>query len=169
MPALPDAAKAQYDAIPNIGVCCLVFRLARPVTQHFWVNISEPDIEIPGIIEFSNLRPVDGAVVFVPYYMPVTHPKWGWSDQALLDEAWGYLRRINPGLTDADRLDGRVARLTHAQPVCAPGFAATLPPVETPVGGLQVADTCFYYPEDRGISESVRFGREMAARVGAPA
>ena len=37
-----------------------------------------------------------------------------------------------------------------------------LPPVQTPIRGLQIADTCFYYPEDRGISESVRLGKEMA-------
>jgi hypothetical protein len=32
---------------------------------------------------------------------------------------------------------------------------------------LQVADTCYYYPEDRGIAESVRLGAEMANAVGA--
>ena len=168
VPDLPADWRARYAAIPNIGVACLVFRLARPVTPYFWTNISEPDIEIPGIIEFSNLRPVDGgAVVFVPYYMPVTHPKWGWSDEALLNEAFGYIRRINPQVTEADRRAGHVARLRHAQPICAPGFAATIPPVETPIAGLQIADTCFYYPEDRGIAESVRLGREMAERVAA--
>jgi hypothetical protein len=31
--------------------------------------------------------------------------------------------------------------------------------------GLQVADTSFYYPGDRGISESVRLGREMAGDI----
>ena len=36
---------------------------------------------------------------------------------------------------------------------------------ETSIAGLQIADTCFYYPEDRGISESVRFGKLMAERV----
>ena len=165
VPALPADWKARYDAIPNIAVACLVFRLRRSVSRHFWVNISDPDIEIPGIIEFSNLRPVDDSVVFVPYYMPVTHPKWGWDDAALLEEAFGYLRRLNPVLSEDDILTARVARLRHAQPVCAPGFAATLPPVETPIAGLQIADTAFYYPEDRGISESVRLGREMAERI----
>ena len=58
-------------------------------------------------------------------------------------------------------------RLRHAQPVCPPGFAAMLPPIETSIRGLQIADTCFYYPEDRGISESVRLAEEMAARVAA--
>ncbi len=59
----------------------------------------------------------------------------------------------------------KVARLRYAQPICEPGFAAKLPPVQTPIKGLQIADTCFYYPEDRGISESVRLAEEMAARI----
>jgi hypothetical protein len=37
-----------------------------------------------------------------------------------------------------------------------------VPPVALPVEGLWVADTSYYYPEDRGISESVAFGRKMA-------
>jgi protoporphyrinogen oxidase len=61
-----------------------------------------------------------------------------------------------------------VGRLKHAQPVCPPGFAATIPPVQTSIRGLQIADTCFYYPEDRGIAESVRLGQAMAQAVAAP-
>jgi len=41
--------------------------------------------------------------------------------------------------------------------------------VQTPIEGLQIADTCFYYPEDRGIAESVRLGSAMAKAVGAQA
>ncbi len=167
VPELPDDWKARYDAIANIGVCCLIFKLKRSVTPHFWVNITEPDVPVPGIIEFSNLRPVGGdAIVYVPYYMPVTHEKFGWDDERLLDEAFAAIRRVNPAVTEADVLSRRVARLRHAQPICEPGFAAKIPPVETPIAGLQIADTCFYYPEDRGISESVRLGREMATRLG---
>jgi hypothetical protein len=42
-----------------------------------------------------------------------------------------------------------------------------LPSIQTSIAGLQIADTCFYYPEDRGISESVRLGKMMAECVGA--
>lgn len=167
VPDLPQDLKDRYDAIPNIPVACLVFRLKRRVTPYFWVNISEPDIEIPGIIEFSNLRPVEDHVVFVPYYMPLTHPKWNWTDEALLAEALACIQRINPEVSADDVVAAHVARLRHAQPVCDPGFADRLPPVETPIAGLQIADTCFYYPEDRGVAESVRLGRAMAARVAA--
>ncbi len=166
IPGLPAEAKARYDAIANIGVVCLVFKLRRSVTPHFWVNIVEPDIPIPGIIEFSNLRDTGDTIVYVPYYMPTSTPRWGWSDDALADEAFAAIRRVNPALTESDRIGVHVARLRYAQPICPPGFAAMIPPVQTPVLGLQVADTCFYYPEDRGISESVRFGKMMADALG---
>lgn len=168
VPDLPAEWKAKYSAIRNIGVCCLVFKLKKAVTPHFWVNVSSPDIEIPGIVELSNLRAMgDSHVVYVPYYMPVTHPKFSWPDAQLLNEAFGYLKQVNPALSDEDVEGAHVARLRYAQPICEPGFSAKIPPVQTPIAGLQIADTCFYYPEDRGISESVRFGKEMAQRIGA--
>jgi protoporphyrinogen oxidase len=166
VPDLPADSKARYDSIANMGVCCLVFKLKKPVSPHFWLNVSEPDMAIPGIIEFSNLRAVGAeSVVYVPYYMPNDNPKFSWTDEQLLGEAFGYLQRFNPKLTQDDVIAAHVARLRYAQPVCEPGFASKIPAVQTPIRGLQIADTCFYYPEDRGISESVRFGREMAGRI----
>jgi protoporphyrinogen oxidase len=164
VPDLPADWKARYDSIINMGVCCLVFKLKRSVSPHFWVNISEPDIAIPGIIEFSNLRPVGGeSIVYVPYYMPNDNAKFAWTDEEFLEEAFGYLCRVNPALTREDIIAAHIARLRHAQPVCESGFAARLPQVQTPIQGLQIADTCFYYPEDRGISESVLLGQKMAS------
>jgi protoporphyrinogen oxidase len=162
VPDLPDDTKAAYRAIRNIGVVCVMLHLRQKVSRHFWVNIVDPTIEIPGFIEFTNLRPVGANIVYVPYYMPVTHEKWQWSNDRLVQEAFGYLRRVNSALGETDLLDSAVGRLRHAQPVCGPRFLETLPEVQTPIIGLQAADTCYYYPEDRGISESVRFGRLMA-------
>ena len=168
VPDLPEHSKALYDGVKNIGVACLIFKLRSSVTPHFWVNIADERIAIPGVVEFSNLRPTKDTIVFVPYYMPVTNPKWALTDRELLAEAFGYLKLLNPRLTDADLIDSRVGRLRYAQPVCPPGFGAAIPPVQTPIAGLQIADTCSYYPEDRGISESVRFGRLMARAIDDP-
>jgi protoporphyrinogen oxidase len=101
--------------------------------------------------------------------MPVTHPKFTRSDDFFRTEGFGYLKLINPALGDDDLIASYVGRLRHAQPVCPPGFAAMLPPVQTAIAGLQIADTCFYYPEDRGIAESVRLGKTMAERIAADA
>jgi protoporphyrinogen oxidase len=166
VPDLPAELKARYQAIHSIGVICVILKLTRPVSPHFWVNISEDGIEIPGIIEFSNLRSVGGhAIVYVPYYMPVTNAKFSWPDEGILQDAIACLQRINPTIRKEEILDVKVARLRHGQPVCEPGFAAKIPPIQTPIHGLQIADTCYYYPEDRGIAESVRMGRNMARAI----
>jgi protoporphyrinogen oxidase len=75
------------------------------------------------------------------------------------------MQAVQPALMKDDVIDSRVARLRYAQPICAPGFLKMLPPVQTAILGVQIADTCFYYPEDRGIAESVRLGRQMARNL----
>lgn len=169
IPALPEALKARYAALRNIGAVCVIHKLRRAVTGNFWLNTNDARIEVPGLVEFSNQRPfADGThIVYVPYYMPQTHPKFARDDDFFVRESFGYLKLVNPQLTDADRLDSAVGRLQYAQPLCPPGFAAMLPDIVTPIRGLQIADTSSYYPEDRGIAESARVAQEMAARAGA--
>ncbi|HEB59224.1 MAG TPA: NAD(P)/FAD-dependent oxidoreductase [Gammaproteobacteria bacterium] len=165
IPDLDEQTRRQYEAIDNIAVACVIFKLARPVTRNFWLNVSDPEMDIPGIIEYTNLRNMDEHIVYVPYYMPAEHEKYQWDDKRLIDEAAGYLRRINPELDDADFLDACASRYRFAQPICPPGFLEKLPPIKTRVEGLYIADTSYYYPEDRSISESVRVGREIAAMI----
>ncbi|MDR3562449.1 MAG: NAD(P)/FAD-dependent oxidoreductase [Negativicutes bacterium] len=165
VPALSDAAKARYRAIRNIGVVCVLLKLKRPVTGHFWLNINDREMDIPGIIEFSNLRPLPDTVVYIPYYMPHSHPKWNWRDEEFVAECLSCLRKLNPAIGLDDLIDSHVGRLRYAQPLCEPNFKAKLPPVVTDIGGLQIADTAFYYPEDRGIAESIRLAETMADAV----
>ena len=165
IPDMPAEEREAYDRIENVGVVCVVLRLRRQVTPHFWVNISDSRFEIPGIIEFSHLRPVEDSVVYVPYYMPAGHAKFSRPDAQFLSDTLGFLSLLNPSISEDDVISSHVGRLRHAQPVCPPGFASRLPPIETSIRGLQIADTCFYYPEDRGIAESVRVGRIMAERI----
>lgn len=162
MPDLPTEVMQKFTALKNIAVVCVIAKLKRPLSQNFWLNVNDPDMDIPGLVEYSNLRPLDNCIVYVPFYMPGEHPKFAEPDQAFLDKVRRYLKKINPALTDEDFLDMRASRYRHAQPICDPGYLDKLPPVALPVQGLWVADTSYYYPEDRGISESIGFGRKMA-------
>jgi len=168
VPSLPNSSKQLYDAINNIGVVCVILKLKRPVTKHFWLNINDEKIDIPGIVEFSNLLELNETIVYVPYYMPQNHPKFNLSNDEFTSEAFDYIQKLNNKITKEDLLSTKVGRLEYAQPVCEPGFLAKLPPIQTPIDGLQIADTCFYYPEDRGISESVRYGKLMAKAIDDP-
>ena len=156
----------RYRALANIGVVCVVHKLAKCVTPHFWVNINDSRFDIPGVVEFSNLRNTGAEhVVYVPYYMPQTHPKFGWDDELFLEETRSYLQSLNPSLREDHFIAATVGRLRYAQPVCGPRFLEKLPPIQPGIDGLQVADTSYYYPEDRGISESVRLAKRLAEAV----
>jgi protoporphyrinogen oxidase len=143
-------------------VVCVIVKLTKPVTENFWLNTNDPQMDIPGIVEYTNLRPLNSHIVYVPYYVPGEHPMYGESDEVFATKVRTYLKKINPSLTDADILDVHVSRYRYAQPVCGPGYLDRLPPADLPVSGLWVADTSHYYPEDRGISESIQFGRNLA-------
>jgi protoporphyrinogen oxidase len=162
IPDLPEPILAAFRAINNIAVVCVIVKLRRQVTENFWLNTNDPDMDIPGLVEYSNLRPLDQHVVYVPFYMPGEHPKFAEPDQAFLDKVRRYLKKINPLLTDADFIELRASRYRYAQPICQPGYLDMLPPAALPVEGLWAADTSHYYPEDRGISESIGFGRNLA-------
>jgi protoporphyrinogen oxidase len=168
IPDLPQPVLAQYKAQKNIGVVCVLHKLSCKVTDNFWLNINDPRIDIPGIVEFSNLRDMGSDhVVYLPYYMPQKHPKFGQNDAYFVDETLRYLNQINPAITPDKVLASKVGRLRYAQPVYSTGFFDTLPPINPGIGGLQVADTSYYYPEDRGISEGVHLAKKMADELGA--
>lgn len=162
MPDLPEDILARFQALKNVAVVCVIAKLRQPLTENFWLNTNDPDMDIPGLVEYSNLRPLEQHVVYVPFYMPGEHPKFAEPDQVFLDKVQRYLKKINSALKDDDFIELRASRYRYAQPICDPGYLDRLPPVSLPVKGLWVADTSYYYPEDRGISESIDFGRKMA-------
>lgn len=165
MPDLPPDILARFQSVKNIAVVCVIVKLRKPLTGNFWLNTNDPEMDIPGLVEYTNLRPLDQHIVYVPYYVPGEHPIFAEPDEAFLAKVRRYLKKINPTLTDDDFIDMRASRYRYAQPICEPGFMDRLPPMELPVKGLWVADTSYYYPEDRGISESIDFGRMMAKKA----
>jgi protoporphyrinogen oxidase len=165
MPDLPTDVLSQFKAIKNIAVVCVIAKLNKPVSDNFWLNTNDPDMDIPGLVEYTNLRQLNKHIVYVPFYMPGEHPKFAEADEHFMDKVRHYLKKINPAITDEDFIDIRASRYRYAQPICEPGHLDNLPPVSLPIDGLWVADTSYYYPEDRGISESIGFGRKIAEQA----
>jgi len=161
VPDLPGDFVKRIEAIRNIPVACVILKLKHPLSENFWMNINDPSIEIPGVIEYSNLNKMSPSIVYAPFYMPKTHPKWSRSNDELIDEVVGYLQKLNPKF----RADWILARHCHrydfAQTICPPGFYDMLPSMKTPVEGFFMADTGYYYPEDRSINESIAVAKAL--------
>ena len=167
VPGLSADEKQRISNIQNIGVACVLMKFRKPVTRFFWMNVNDARIQVPGFIEYSNLNPLPESVVYVPYYMPKTHPKWSWDDGRLLDEARDYLLLTQPQLKPSDIIARHVSRYEFAQTVCPPGFYDRLPAMTTSIPGFFMADTAYYYPEDRSICESIQVGQMLARQAAA--
>lgn len=162
IPALPKQVAEKFDSVKNVAVVCVIAKLKQQLTENFWLNTNDPDMDIPGIVEYSNLRPLDDHIVYVPFYMPKEHKTYQDSDEVFLEKVKSYFLKINSSLNDSDIIEIKANRYEYAQPVCPPGFSSHLPSAYFGIEGLWVADTSYYYPEDRGISESIGFGRNLA-------
>ncbi|MBK9616898.1 MAG: NAD(P)/FAD-dependent oxidoreductase [Uliginosibacterium sp.] len=163
LPGLPEDEATKIAAIKNVGVICVLLKLKKPFTHNFWLNINDPRIEIPGLIEYSNLNPLDGesSIVYAPYYMPQSHPKYARDPQTFIDETLRYMQLIRPTFSTDDVIASAAHRYEFAQTVCTPDFFAALPPMQSKVAGLFMADTSHYYPEDRSICESMALGAKL--------
>jgi protoporphyrinogen oxidase len=171
-PFIPEIAKDltpyelyQYQNIKNIAVICVIVACKKKVSENFWLNINDQRMKIPGLVEYSNLRPCKTNIVYVPFYMPSEHPDYKLDDKHFEEKVKEYINNINPNIIETDFLNIKVSRYKHSQPICGINFKQKLPDVQTSVTGLWIADTCYYYPEDRGISESTKFGIYLANKI----
>jgi protoporphyrinogen oxidase len=166
---LPEPYRRALAEVGNIGIMCALFLLKKPLTDNFWLNIKDPRIEIPGLIEYTNLNPDPAfqglSLVYIPQYMPETDPRYLQPDSETVGRYFAYLQILNPAFTASDLVDYKIFRNRHAQPVPRMGFSKRLPPIQSPITGLQVADTCFYFPEDRTIDQSIGLGKRLAQGI----
>ena len=162
--AIPTKFIEPYSKINFIACACVILKLRKKVTNKFWININDDRFKIPGIIEFSNLRNLDDHIVYVPFYMPFDNEDYGRSDKAFIDDSWACVRAINPKLKKSDLVSGVCNRYRFAQPICPIDYELKQAPIEL-MKGIFVADTTSYFPDDRGISESIKFGKDLVQKV----
>jgi protoporphyrinogen oxidase len=168
-PDLDHGFRERLQRIDYLGVVCGLFKLKRPLTDSFWININDRRIPFNGIIEYSNLNRHLGlgsrAIAYVPYYLRSSHPRFGYDDAQLRREFLDGFRLVNVAFDDSWIEEMRISRDAYAQAVCGVGFAAEVPPHQTPLKGLYITDSTQFYPEDRTISAAIRLGRRVAAMI----
>jgi len=163
-----DAYTQQLRRIQYIGVVCAIFKLKKPVTGNFWLNINDARTPCNGIIEYTNLNPLgkdDGHIVYVPYYVATDNPMYRRSDEDVFHQSRAALQLINPGLRDEDVIAHRVFRSTHAQAICPVGFLNMIPNQASPIAGLRLLDSIFLYPEDRTQSGLILHAQKCAKEI----
>jgi protoporphyrinogen oxidase len=158
------ARQVQY-----IGVVCMLMSLKQPFSRSFWTNINDPRISFNGVVEQTalnqNLKRHGLNVLYVPFYLPTTEPRYSAKNEDLFDEYTAMLKLVNPKFSRDWVKEYHVFRAPYAQPIFTTNFADLMPGHRTPIKGLYVTDSTQFYPEDRTISAAIEQGRKAAAMV----
>lgn len=164
-----DPYFARVRAVKYIGVVCMLLSLREPFSRNFWTNINDPRVAFNGIIEQSNLnddlRAAGLHVLYVPFYLATTEPRYSEKDDALFHEYCRMLSYLNPRFDESWVKEWHVFRSPHAQAIFSTNFASMMPDHRSPIRGLYVTDSTQFYPEDRTISAAIEQGRKVARMI----
>jgi len=127
---------------------------------------SKPRVRFNGIVEQTalnkNLKAAGLNVIYIPYYLPTSEPRYSATNEDLFDEYTAMLKLVNPSFSKDWVKEYHVFRAPYAQPIFTTNFVDLVPGHRTPIKGLYVTDSTQFYPEDRTISAAIEQGRKAA-------
>ncbi|MDF2857339.1 MAG: amine oxidase [Neobacillus sp.] len=167
-PNLPAKDRAKLEELDNVGVVCVIAKLKQQLTENFWLNITDKSMDIPGMIELSNLNTsLKDHILYVPFYLHKDNPMYQEPDENFINKVSQYIHKVNSALNKGNIIDIRVFRYEYAQPVCTTEFLKKLPDIQSSERqGFYIVDTAYCYPEDRSINESVKIARKVVDMIG---
>jgi len=171
---LPDDYRARYDRGDALGAHCLILELDRQFLDDrynntYWLNINDPGYPFLALVEHTNYMPPEDYggrhLLYLGNYLPMDHPLFTKSTGEVVAAFLPYLRRINPDFRDEWVTGAHAFAAPYAQPVVTTDYARHIPPHETPVPNLYMANMFQVYPQDRGQNYSVAMAERLARRL----
>jgi protoporphyrinogen oxidase len=145
---------------------CLVLELSKPISDIYWLNINDPDVPFTGIVEHTNLLPINACggrhIVYLSKYLEQDSEVYNMSEGKLLEFFVPYVKRIFAGFEREQILGYHVFKSPYAQPLVECHYSKFICPTETPIRGFYIATMAQVYPQDRGVNYAVAQGRQVA-------
>lgn len=166
VPPLPEDYLARLTGVSYMAAVLIVLVLDRPLSDVYWLNVSDRSIPFVAVIEHTNLIEPEHYggkhIVYLSNYLTTDNPLYRMNHDELLQEYLPHLRKINPDFDNSWIEKSYHHRVGAAQPIIGTRYSDRIPSHRTPFEGLYLANTTQIYPEDRGTNYSVRMGQEVA-------
>jgi protoporphyrinogen oxidase len=170
VPQLPSAYRERYDWGQVYGAHCLILALDRPVTDSYWINICDRGYPFTGLFEHTNFRPPSEYggrhLLYLGNYRPMDDPLFKQSKEEVMAEFLPQLQRILPHFDPAWITESWIFMSPYAQPIVTTDYRAHIPPLETPLENLWLANMFQVYPHDRGQNYSFALAEKLLKQMG---
>ncbi|MBI2756025.1 MAG: NAD(P)/FAD-dependent oxidoreductase [Chloroflexi bacterium] len=169
-PDVPPGFLERYPGPEHFGAHVVILGLDRKLTEHvYWLNVNQPGFPFLALVEHTNFLPPEDYgglhLVYLGNYLPMDHPLFGRDDAEVVSEFGAAVQRINPAFDPSWIRQSWVFKAPFAQPIVTAGYLDTLPPHDTPLPNVYLANMAHVYPQDRGQNYSLLLGERMARHL----
>ena len=175
VPDLPETYLARLKRLKSLGTIVLILALEHQLTDGiYWLNLparspdkSKNEFPFLALVEHTNY--IDKShyggehLVYCGDYLEPDHPYFQMSKEELQEVFLPVLHKFNRRFDPSWVRRSWFFREPYAQPVPALHHSRNIPPLETPIPGLYMANMSQVYPWDRGTNYAVEIGRQVAA------
>ncbi|HEX5158733.1 MAG TPA: NAD(P)/FAD-dependent oxidoreductase [Ktedonobacterales bacterium] len=170
VPDLPADFRTRYDWGLAYGAHCLILELDRQLMKDvYWLSIADEGYPFLAAVEHTNYIPAEEYggkhLLYLGNYLPMDHPLMRATPGEALDQFAPYLQRFNPAFSRDWITDVWGFAAPFAQPIVTRDYRAHIPPHETPLPGLYLANMFQVYPQDRGQNYSIKLANELSKRL----
>ena len=103
--------------------------------------------------------------MYVGNYKPVGDKFFDMTEKELINLFIPYLKKINKNFKKSWIKKSWVFRANFAQPIFHLDYSKNALSVETPMGGLYLANMQLVYPWDRGTNYAIELGEKVAEAI----
>lgn len=169
-PGLTPAERARLEAVTYQGIACLALILKRPLAGYYVTNITEEGVPFTAVIEMTALvdrsRFGGHTLVYLPRYLTQEDPLWQEEDGVIQERFVAALERMHPGFRREDIVAATLSRVREVLAVSTLDYTARcLPPVETSVPGVWLANSAQIANGTLNVNETVGLANQAAAAI----
>src|SRR5258706_937298 len=169
-PSLPENYKKELSSLQGIGAVILVLRLNEPFFKEntYWLSVCDKNAPVLAIVEHTNFMDKkhynNEHLEYLGNYLPKEHEYFSLTKEELLKEFDPYLKKISPTY-DKSIIGIQKFSVPFAQPIIPINYSKMIPPFETPLKNVYLANMQQVYPWDRGTNYAVELGEKITEIV----
>lgn len=164
---LPKDYTNKMSNLKGLGAINLVLRLKKPFFKDstYWLSVCDKDAPILAIVEHTNFMDKKNYnnehLLYLGNYLPADHPYFSMDKKDILKKYDPFLKKINKEYQES-LIDFEAFKAPFAQPIVPVNYSKMIPPTETPLKNVYLANIQQVYPWDRGTNYAVELGEKVA-------
>lgn len=169
-PQLPDSYKKKFAKLKGLGATNLVLRLKKSFFGDgtYWVSVCDPSSPVMAIVEHTNFMNKkyynNEYLLYLGNYLDPTSERYAMRKEEVLKLFDPFLKKINPDYRK-NIIGYELFKAPFAQPIIPTNYSKMIPPMDTPLKNVYLANIEQVYPWDRGTNYAVELGKKITDHI----